>query len=190
MTYSVKFTGATLISAFAIGVKFKGLNAVPGHARHLGYRYSPTHVPIGGLAPAAARLPSACICRPALRYGPPTVLRDASGWTVLRQAASAVPGHPASDTPFLLLSTCPYLCARVESSFRACGRTYTITEACYLFLLGFDSYFRSRAPYCLPGAQRTSPDRMSARQVQRPSNPTPCSLEFGFWVHTLRWQSR
>ena len=41
VTYSVKFTGATLVSAFAIGVKFKGLNAVPGHARHLGHRYSP-----------------------------------------------------------------------------------------------------------------------------------------------------
>ena len=41
MTYSAKFTGATRISAFAIGVKFKGLNAVPGHARHLGHRYSP-----------------------------------------------------------------------------------------------------------------------------------------------------
>ena len=41
VTYSVKFTGATLISGFAIGVKFIGGNAVPGHARHLGHRYSP-----------------------------------------------------------------------------------------------------------------------------------------------------
>jgi len=42
VTYSVKYHWATLISAFAFGVKFKVLNAVLGHARHLGHRYSPT----------------------------------------------------------------------------------------------------------------------------------------------------
>ena len=48
VTYSVKFNCgyATLLS----GLKFKVLNAVLGHARHLGHRYSPTVFTFASLA--------------------------------------------------------------------------------------------------------------------------------------------
>ena len=86
-------------------------------------------------------LPSVCTSRPAFRYGPPTVLRDVSGWTVLRQTATAVPGHPASDAPYFPFFTWTYLCARVGIASRAYACTYTITEACcHLWLSLFRSY--------------------------------------------------
>ena len=99
--------------------------------------------------------PSVCTSRPALRYGPPTVLRDVRGWTVLRQTATAVPGHPASDAPYFLFFTWTYLCVRVGFVFSSV-RLYVHQHG---GLLPFVAYTLSHlpAPFRRTGVQRTLP---------------------------------
>ena len=130
-------------------------------------------------------LPSVCTSRPAFRYGPPTVLRDVSGWTVLRQTATAVPGHPASDAPSFLFFTWTYLCDRVGSCFSSV-RLYVHQHG---GLLPFVAYTLSHlpAPFCHPGVLRTFPDRVCARHSHSdPPVQLSAPFESGFWVYSLR----
>ena len=133
--------------------------------------------------------PSVCTSRPALRYGPPTVLRDVRGWTVLRQTATAVPGHPASDAPYFLFFTWTYLCVRVGFVFSSV-RLYVHQHG---GLLPFVAYTLSHlpAPFCHPGVQRTFPDRVCARHSHSdPPVQLSAPFESGFWVHSLRRHPR